>query len=491
MFFVMGINFFTTRELLGALGTENFGILNIIAGIISLFSSGSAVMSVSASRFFNIEIGRGNRLGLKRVFAQTQTTYIILACILFFGVETIGKWIFLTKLNIPKEAYESAFHLFHFTAIIFFFELLVIPYTSFVISCENMKIYAIISIFEVILKLLIVYLLYLDIFPRLTFYGFLLLLVSCSKLSTYMIFCILKYKETKPSLYFNYGIFKELATFSTFNLINASVIVGTNVICNILLNNFFGAVINAARAISQQISSGLSNFTNGFLVAANPQITKYWASSQKEQCKTLVLSATRFGFYLIYIFSLPVFIEMDYILALWLKTPPEYTTEFCRLALIQLIIEVTGYPIMTFAQSIGKPALRRFTLGYIVLLFALPISYIEIKIGYNPTSVQLILCICTSICLLFRIFLIQRLTDISIPEFIRKIYIPCMTIAFISAFIPTIIYFNISTSALRFVLETVTSFLCSGITIYFCGLTKKEKMKINLQIKKILTSMNR
>lgn len=426
MAFVMGINFFTTRELLLALGNQDYGLVNVIGGVVSLFSFIASSMTTSVTRFLNYEMGRRNVVGLKNVFNLVQIIYLILTVALFILSETVGIYIFENKLTIPVEAEAAAFKFFQYTVIAFLIGVFLIPYEALIISRENMRIYSIISILDVSLKLLIVYLLYLDFFNRFSFYGFLLACVMFVKFLLYFIYDIAKYKEARPAFFWDGKMFREILLFGAWNIWGGVAWLFSNTLVSILLNNFFGAAVNAARAIAVQISGGVSSFTTNFLLATNPQIVKYWAEGNVEQCHKLTMNASRFGFFLVLIFATPLLAETEFALKIWLKEVPEYTVVFTRLIIVQLLIDVFSFPLMTIMQASGRIAVYQIAVGLLICC-NFPLVYLCFKNGYPPETAMTVGIVLSFVSLYARLIIAKIVAGMPFVTYSTRVLLPALS----------------------------------------------------------------
>ena len=474
MAFVMGINFFTTRELLLALGERDYGLVNVIGGIVSLFSFFASSMTTSITRFFNYEIGRGNFSALKNTFNLVQIMYGGIVLALFILSETIGLWVFENKLDIPAGMEKPAFEFFQYTVATFLIGVFLIPYEALIISRENMKVFSIISVLDAVLKLSIVYLLYLDFFDRIPFYGMLLAGVMFVKLSLYCAYDISKYQEARPAFFWDWKMFKEIFLFGAWNIWGGIAWLFSNTLVSILLNNFFGAAVNAARAVAVQVSGGVSSFTTNFLLATNPQIVKYWAEGNLEQCRKLTLNASRLGFFLVLIFAVPLLAETAFILKIWLKEVPEYGVVFTRLVIIQLLIDVFSLPLMTIMQASGRVAIYQITVG-LLLCCNFPLAYICFKNGYPPESAMAVGIFLGAISLLARLGIAKVVVGVLFSRYIVSVILPSFGAAMFACGVAATSKYFISGGWLESVCVCFLSVLGAGVSIFLFGLSHTQK----------------
>lgn len=479
----MGIGFISTRELLSALGVVDFGLVNVIGSVVTMFSFISGAMQAAVSRFFSYDLGRKDTKSLQQTFNITLIIFTSISVIILILIETIGYWFFEYNLNIPQNRKLYATYFFHFTALSFTISIISIPYSSLVIAHENMKLYATITTIESIFRLAIIYILYIGDYDRFSFYGALLTTVSALILAIYLFMCTIKYPESHIKYYWDKKRSLEILAFGGWNLWGALSGLFTNTLLNILLNNYFGPIVNAARAIAMQGATGVSSFVNNFLTATRPQIFKYYAEHSYNSAIELTLNSSRIGYFLLLIFATPVILEMPYILELWLNEVPQYTITFMRIILITRLIEILSHPLVTLSHATGRVASYQTTVAILQWL-TLPLSWAALKMGGSPTSVFLIQTGIALISLLAQIYLIKRsITQFSINTFISQTIIPIIITTAISSITPTIAFAILDTSTTRFIYICAISFLSCLISIYIFGIKSHERAALIVYIK--------
>ena len=477
MAFTMCLGIFTTRVLLGALGVTDYGLVNVIGGIVTMFAFLSATMSTSCSRFFNFEIGRGDALRLRQTFNLTQLIYAGLVVILLVLSETVGLWFFQNKIVLPPERANAAFWFYQFSVFTFLLSTLAIPYSSLIISRENMKAFAWISIFESAARLGIVYLLSFSSFDKLAFYGALLTGVGAIHLALNYAVCRKNYAESRTGFYWEKSRFVELVAFGGWNLWGAMSGLFTNVFVNVLLNNYFGPAVNAARAVAQQVSGAITAFTSNFLTATRPQIVKYYASGELSQSHLLTMRASRMGFFLLFFIALPAWLLMPFVLGLWLGDVPEHAVWFTRLILLQTLIDTFSYPLMTLSQASGKVALYQSVVGG-VLWLTLPGAWIALRFfSAPPESVIWVGIGISCICLWLRLVLVRRCAQLSVREFLQKTLFPASVAACVAAVFPALLArFTVPEPGwTQFFVIGFASVFCTVPAIAFFGFTREER----------------
>ena len=386
MLFSMGIGLFTSRIVLESLGIEDYGIYNLVGGIVTIFAFLNSAMIATSQRFISYELGKGNLHKLKDVFCTTLTIHIAIAFIIVVLSEVIGVWFLNTKLNIPSDRMMAANWTLQLSIFVFAVNVISVPYNASIVAHEKMSAFAYISIFEVSLKLAIAYLLLFISYDKLIVYSILVFCVALLLRSLYCFYCKRHFEECHYTFSFNIEQFREMFAFAGWSLVGNLGFSFKDQLSNILLNLFFGTVVNAARGISVQVGSLINSFSANFMMAMNPQITKSYAVGDLYRSKELVYAGCRFSFYLLAVISLPIMINITYILNLWLVEVPQYTDIFLILTIVCNLLYAISSPLTTAMQATGR--IKWFqVIICIVMLTELPIAYLLLSIGYPPYSV--------------------------------------------------------------------------------------------------------
>lgn len=479
---MMAISLYTSRVVLQVLGVEDFGIYNVVGGIVSMMGVINGAMSVSTQRFLTFELGRGDSVRLKQVFSMCVTIYLLLAILLLVLAETVGLWFLNSKLIIPAERITAANWVYQFSILSTVFSLLTNPYNAVIISHEKMGIYAYISIVDVILKLAIVYLLLIIPIDKLSTYGFLMLVIHIANCGFYWLYCHLKHKESRYKFYWEFGLFKTLLSYTGWNLFGSTAALVKGQGLNILLNMFFSPAVNAARGIAYQVNSTVSHFFTNFYTAVRPQITKYYAQNDLENMFRLVFRSSKMSFFLILLISLPLTIEAPYVIQLWLGQLPEYVVPFMRLIIAITAVDAMANPLMTTAHATGKIALYQSLVGSMTIL-NIPVSYIFLSFGYGPLIVFEVSLVISVINLFLRLWIVKRLVDFPVANYIKQVFANCLFVAVISAVAPCLIYKYTEVSFISFLAICVVSLFSTVSTIYIVGLQPQERLFIINTIK--------
>lgn len=474
MFFIMVVMLFTSRVVLSALGIEDYGIYNVVVGVVAMMGVLNGAMSVSTQRYFTFELGRGDLIRLKQTFSLCLTIFFLLSVIVVVLGETIGLWFLNTQLIIPQERISAANWVYQFSIFSCVSSLVIMPFNAAIIAHERMNVYAYVGIFEVVLKLLIVYLLLLIPADRLVTYGALFMLSHFIVAGTYIAFCWRNFSETRYTWYWEKSLFKELVLYSGWNLFGALAALVKGQGLNILLNMFFNPAVNAARGIAYQINAAITQFFTNFYTAVRPQITKYYAQDDMVEMQKLIFRSSKMAFYLIMLISLPIIIETHFFVTLWLGQLPEYVVPFTRLIIAISAIDSMATPLMTAAHATGNIKLYQSSVGSMTIL-NIPISYAFLKSGYPPLTVFYISLVISVVCLFMRLWIVRRLMKFPVKDYVVRVFGTCVVVCMLSIILPYIVHFLLKESFISVMIVCVISILSSITSIYFFGMDLKEK----------------
>ena len=477
MILTMGVSLYTVRVVFNILGVVDYGIYNVVGGIVTMFSFLSGSMATASLRFFAFELGRKNYDQLKKTFSMTMTIYVLIGIVILILAETVGLWFLNNKMTIPVERMEAANWIYQFAILSFMFTMFGIPYNAAIIAHERMNVYAYVSIIEIILKLAIVYVLVIFPLDKLKLYAVLTFLVTVVTTSIYQIYSRIEFHECKFQFYWNKSLFKEIITYSGWNLFGMIAGMFNDQGISILLNIFFGSVINASRSITYQINNSISQFARNFMVASQPQIIRYYAENNYSEMHELIFRSSKISYLLLLIVSLPIFVEIEYIIRIWLSEIPQYVILFTRLAILNMLIESLSYPLITAAQATGKIKLYQATIGTIIM-FNLPICYIFLKLKYQPEVVFVLTIIISILCLLLRLLFLNKMINMSIFDFLKHVLKQVVIITFLSIIVPIFIYKSFNMCFLRLLLNCIFSTIFALNAIYHVGFSNNEKNKI-------------
>lgn len=475
MLFTMVVSLFTSRVVLQTLGVEDYGIQNVVGGVITMFTFINGGMVSSTQRYLNFEIAKGNADRLKSVFNTALQIHALIAVVIIILGETVGLWFLLEKLVIPEERMTAAMWVYQCSIIACVVNILSVPYNADIIAHEKMSAFAYISILDVTLKLVIVYLLVVSPIDKLIAYAILTLLVQLLIRYVYTRYCNKHFQESYVEWKFNKLLFKEMMSFAGWSFWgNLAGILYTQGL-NMMLNIFFGPIVNAARGIAVQVQAAVQQFVSGFQTALNPQITKNYASGDLEQMHSLMFRSAKFSFLLLFFLSLPVLLETDFLLTLWLKTVPDGAVIFTQIMICISFIYTTANPCVIANQATGKVKIYQMVVGGILLLI-LPISYIVLKLGAPAYSVFIVHFLVESVAQFSRMYMLRKLINLPLWQYMKNIYIPIFTTVAVAIILPIFVHMQVEEGWLRFIAVGFTCVLSVGISTFFIGFTKHERV---------------
>lgn len=473
MILVLGISLYTSRLVLDALGIEDYGIYNVVAGIVTMMSFMTGAMSASTQRFLSYEHGSvTNRV--KDIFKMSVNIHAIIFILVVVLMETIGLWFLNNKLNIPAERLHAANWAYQCALISFGFSIMGIPYIASIVSNEKMGAFAYIGVLEVSLKLIVAFMLYLSLGDNLILYSVLLVFSSVFIWSLYFLFCKYKIKDTKYALFWDTELFKKLLGFTGWNLIGNIAVVTMNQGLNVLLNIFFGPTINASRAISNQVNMAIRGFSSNLQMSMNPLITKSYASGEHEYMQSLILKGSKYSFFLLLLLTLPVLLQTEQILSLWLGQLPDKIIIFCQLALVDsLVISLSG-TLIAGAQANGNIKVYQIVTGG-VLLLNLPLSYLLFLYGAKPEAAMALMVLISTIALSIRLLFVRRMIGLSIRVYGKVVLSRVFLVTLLSCSIMWYLDSLMGSTFLYLIVESFTSAFVVICTIWLLGLEHAER----------------
>lgn len=485
MIVTMAISLYTSRVILQILGVDDFGIYQAVGGIVGMLSFVNNALATGSSRFLTFGIGEGNMDKLKKIFSTVLIAHICLAFIIAVIAETAGLWFLYNKLAIPFERLDAAVYTFHISILTAFFSLTQVPYNASIIAHERMSVYAYMSIFDAVCKLLIVFNLNIGEIDKLKLYATLLCILQIGIMLFYRFYCRFHFSETHFKFVFEKQIFKEIAGFSGWSLFANSSIALNNQGVLLLLNMFFSPSVVAARSISIQVNMHAYQLVSNFQTAAVPQIVKTYAAHEYDKSKYLLLQICKFSFYLMLIISLPLCLVAEQVLSLWLVVVPEYTVVFLQIIIIQglfQIFDTTFYYALYAKGQLRENALISPTLGFLHF----PAVYILFKLGFSPIVLSWAsLVVCAILGIIIKPLLIIKVVDYKWTD-IFSVFIPCLKVTIASLPLSLLSYKYLhchDNQILSFILITVISVISVVLSIWFCGLTLDLRKKVLVAIR--------
>ncbi len=481
---VMGIGLYTSRLVLQVLGIDDFGIYNVVGGFVSMFSLLSGSLTVASQRFLAFELGK-KESNIQKIFSSTVTIHICLAVVLFLLLEIIGLWFLNYKINIPADRMNAANWVFHCSVVAFCVNIVSVPYNAAIIAYEKMSAFAYVSIFEAFSKLAVVFALFRMQYDSLILYALMIMFISLLLQIIYGVYCRVNFKNCHYTFVLDKELLKSMLSFSGWNFIGSSAAVMNNQGINVLTNLFFGVSLNAAKGVSAQVDNALNTFVTNFMMALNPQIIKAFSSKNYDYLNKMIISGTKVAFFLFGVFCVPIFVNADIFLKLWLKNVPDYSVLFVRLGFIFILCQNLSQCLYTAMLATGKIKNYQIIVGGLSLL-AFPVAWIFFNAGLGAEWGYGAMIIFSIACLIARLLLLQEM----IPGFkswifIRKAIIPILLTTILVAAASYLIHsLLLNSSFFSFCTESLSYFILSILLIYFIGLSADERKKMNEIIKR-------
>ena len=491
MFITMGVALYTSRVILKVLGVEDYGIFNVVAGVVSMLSFLNTSLSGATTRFLTYELGKGDRIKLNKTFSTSIAIHIALGLIIIVLLEALGPWFINNKLSIPIDRLDASIIVFHFSVLTCFIQIVQLPYNAAIIAHEKMSAFAYISIIDVVLKLAIVYLLQVISIDKLIAYSVLFFIASFCTSLMYIVYAWHSFEECVLRPRYNKVIGKPIMSFSGWDLFgNLSVVVRSQGL-NILQNTFFGPIVNASTAISNQVLTAIMGFSENFLTAVKPQITKYYAADDLSSFIKLVISSSRYCTLLLFLISFPILLEANYILNLWLVEVPEYAVVFCQLSIVNNWISIMFRPIVLGIHATGN--IRKIsTINGLIYISVLPLSYVFLKNGASPAIpfiLNIILLIVAHTTVTLKVFK-NNVRGFEISEFFVQSVLKSFIVIFLSSILPILIHLYVDEGFYRLVICTIVSVLLVVSITYLIAVPNEDKYRIKMFVRKRYESSN-
>lgn len=419
----MVVSLYTSRLILNVLGVQDFGIHSVVGGVVSLFAVLSSAMSTATQRFLAVNIGRKDWEKLRVTFNATLLIHIGIALLILLFAETVGLWLVHHKLNIPADRIDAANLVYQFSVLGSVVGITQVPFNALIIARERMGIFALFSIVEVILKLVIVYILYISPFDALKMFSFLLFLLTLFTTTIYKIYCLRHFPETKFKWTYDKPLYATLISYSGWSLFGNVAYVAKGQGVNMLLNIFFGTVVNAAYGVMMQVQTSVNLFVSNFQTAVNPQIIKLYANRQNQDMQKLMFQSAKFSYFLMLVLGAPILFNIDFILSWWLKNPPQYSAAFICLCIVNIMIECLSRPLSTGAMATGRIKWFQIVVGS-TLFLNLPISYIAFRMYHNPVHFLYVAILLSFVTLALRLAFLVRMVSLEINIFMKEVILP-------------------------------------------------------------------
>lgn len=484
MFVMMAIGLYTSRIVLQTLGVKDYGTYNVVGGVVSMFSIVSSSLSTAISRFITFELGKNDKIRLNKIFSTAINVQLLMGGLIVILIEVIGVWFLNTQMNIPEGRMGAANWVFQLSIVSFVLGLLMVPYNASIIAHEDMGVFAYMTLLDAILKLLIVYALYISPYDKLITYAVLGFCVSLLMRSIYATYCKRHYEECTYHFVKDKQLLKEMTSFAGWNFLGNGSWILNNQGVNILINIFFGVTLNAARGIASTVDNLVQSFVRNFMTAVNPQITKSYAAGDLAYMHKLVFAGAKYSAFMMLFFIIPICLETEMILHLWLgDIIPDYAPVFVRLTLLSSMCVIIGNTLITSVFATGKIRNYELVMG-LMALSNFPLTWIAFELGASPV-VAYVIYLCVYLSMVFvRLYMVKDLIQMSAWTYIHEVFIRVLVVGLLSLSIPLIIFFVQEDSIWRFLEIGTVSVMCTIASVLLFGMKADEKTMVFRFIKK-------
>lgn len=480
----MIVSLYTSRVILNALGVVDYGIQNVVGGFVSMFSLISSALSSSISRFITFELGAGNEKKLRQVFSTSLLIQIGLGLIVLLIAETVGVWFLNHKMVIPADRLYAANWIFQASVFSFIIGLLSCPYNALLVAYERMNVFAYFGIFNIFLNLAIVlFVAYAPFnFDKLIVYSVSLLAIGFIMQFFLWRYCYKHFAESHELPMFYKQSWKEMSGFAGWNAIGCTAGILKDQGVNVLINIFFGPAVNAARGIAGSVSTAVGSFSGNFMTAVSPQITKSYAAGEHAYLFMLVERSSRFGFYLLLCISLPIILETQFVLTLWLKTVPEYAVIFVKLTLFCSLLEILSNALITLQVATGKIRNYQIAVGGL-LLMNFPVAWLALKLGAQPWMVYFIAFTIGIGCMLLRLWFLRKMVGLSMCSYLKNVVLNVLVTAVVAVIVPLVVFALLPAGFPRMIIVALVSVLSTAVCTLYVGCTAGERSFIMSKFK--------
>lgn len=484
MLFLMVIKLYTSRIILQTLGVEDYGLYNVVGGFVAMFSILSTSLSGACSRFLNFEMGRGEKERLNKVFSTSVTILFCLAVCIAIICLFVGVWYIKTYMVIPAGRESVALYVFYLSIVTFCVNLISVPYNAAIIAHEQMKTFAYVGLLEGIANLFIAFFIVVSPIDTLVFYAVMITVLQVIIRIIYQVYCKRHFKECTYTFVWDVSLLKSMFGYAGWNFIGTSSAILRNHGNNLILNLFFGPVVNAGRAVANQVLLAVDGFVTNFMTALKPQITQSYSRGDFAFLVKLIYSGSRLSFFMLLFLCIPIIVNADFILSVWLKNVPDYSVPFVRLTLIFTLIESISQPLITAQNATGVVRNYQLVVGGIQFL-NVPFSYVALKLGATPESVVIIAIVLAFCCLSARLIMIKGFVPIEIADFCKNVLLRLLLVSFCSSILPVFVVLFVRNDVVAFFSSCILSVVTSVLSIYFLGCNENERVKLKQFVLKI------
>lgn len=477
MLFLLLVGFYTSRVVLDSLGENDYGIYTVVGGLVAMFTMISGALNSAVSRYITFEMGKGKDARLGKVFSTSVTIQLILSFLVVIITEPVGIWFIRNEMTIDPERIPAAIWVLQFSLLSFVINLMSVPQMASITAHEKMSAYAYIGILDGLLRLGVALLILHSPVDRLVWYSALMAFAVLVVRMAYGIYCRVNFPECRFRPVFDKTLVKEMFSFAGWNFIGVTSGVLREQGGNILVNLFFGTAMNAARGVAVQLNGAVQGFVTNFMTAVNPQITKSYASGERDYMLALVRKSSAMSYFLLFVIALPMLFNTEYLLEIWLKDVPAHSASFVRLFLIFALSESLSSPLITAQLATGDIRNYQIIVGGIQLL-NIPISYILLKAGAPAEATVVVSIALSQICLAARLILLKRMIGISPKDFFAKVYLKVLAVTAAAVVFPLLLHGSLSDDFAGFCISVVICVSSAALSVLFVGCSRSERREI-------------
>ena len=483
MFALLLVGLYTSRVVLEALGENDYGIYNVVGGVVAMFTIISGALNSAVSRFITFEMGKSQGARLNEVYSSAVTIQFILALIVAVVAEPVGLWFIENEMTIDPVRIPAARWVLHLSLFAFVVNLMSVPQMASITAHEKMSAYAAIGVMDGLLRLAVAFMIMRSPIDRLVYYAALMAAVVFIVRMAYGIYCRRHFPECRFRPVFDKMLIKEMFSFAGWNFIGVSAGVLRDQGGNILVNIFYGTAVNAARGIAVQLNSAVQGFVTNFMTAVNPQITKSYASGDTDYMFSLIRRSSRMSFCLLFIIALPILFNTEHLLSIWLKEVPEHTVLFVRLFLVFALCESVSNPLITAQLATGRIRNYQLVVGGLMLM-NIPVSYLFLKQGAAAEVTVVVAIVISLVCLAARLIMLRGMIGLSIRKFISDVCVKILTVSIVSVIIPLLLHNRLPEGFAGFAASAVICVAVSGFAVLFIGLKTAERKELFSMLRK-------
>lgn len=483
MLLIMTIQFFTVREILKYLGIEDYGIYNVVCGVTNIFTFLTHTMISASQRFLAYDLGKGDNIQLKKTFDTLLALFTICGVLGIIILGIVGHWFICTKLVIPLERLDAAIFAFYFTLLALLISIVVMPFNSLIIAHEDMKAFAYVSVLDAVLKLLIVYCLVIIPFDKLKLYAVLTFFTYLINVILYVVYCHKKYEEVTWKSNVEWSISRKIIPFMSWNLVGGFSWMLCTQGLSIVINMFFGPIANASKAVADKINVSINGFTNNFMMAAQPQIIKTYADDDLKGMHRIICSASKISFFLMLILAVPIVVNADGLLSLWLIEHDRLTTVMLQMVLLFSLIGALENPINQAIRATGKIRNYQVYIGMITLL-VIPIAYCFFRMQFPAYYGYVALIIVYGIAFIGRLYFMKKQIFLSYRVYLNAVLWKCLFCLFLDIVLLVGLSISITELGIHPIFMWLLDMIISFCVVFFVGLTKAEKAKVHMWFQK-------